>query len=105
VTKDKDIRACASELASRFHPDKIILFGSHAKGTAGPESDADLLVVMDHDERPPVVAARMRAALRTRFPVDIMVRSAAALRARLELSDPFFKDIQDNGLVLHEKAG
>ena len=30
-----------------FRPEKIILFGSHARGTAGPDSDVDLLVVMN----------------------------------------------------------
>lgn len=33
-------------LARRFDPLKIILFGSHARGDAGPYSDVDLLVVM-----------------------------------------------------------
>lgn len=33
-------------LVSRFDPDRIVLFGSHARGAAGPDSDVDLLVVM-----------------------------------------------------------
>lgn len=33
-------------LAKQFQPEKIILFGSHARGTAGPDSDIDLLVIM-----------------------------------------------------------
>ena len=33
-------------LVERFDPDQIILIGSHARGTAGPDSDVDLLVVM-----------------------------------------------------------
>ena len=33
-------------IVGRFDPEKIILFGSHARGTGGPDSDADLLVVM-----------------------------------------------------------
>ena len=33
-------------IVERFHPERIILFGSHACGTAGPHSDVDLLVVM-----------------------------------------------------------
>lgn len=33
-------------IATQFHPDKVILFGSHARGTAGPDSDVDILVVM-----------------------------------------------------------
>ncbi|MBH0185089.1 MAG: nucleotidyltransferase domain-containing protein, partial [Nitrospira sp.] len=33
-------------IVERFHPERVILFGSHARGTAGPQSDVDLLVVM-----------------------------------------------------------
>ena len=33
-------------IVAEFDPDKIILFGSHARGQAGPDSDVDLLVVM-----------------------------------------------------------
>lgn len=45
-----DVEAAIAEMVQRivseFHPEKIILFGSHARGTAGPGSDVDLLVVM-----------------------------------------------------------
>ena len=33
-------------IAERFQPEKVILFGSYARGTAGPDSDVDLLVIM-----------------------------------------------------------
>ena len=38
-------------LVERFDPDQIILFGSYARGSARPDSDMDLLVVMPFDER------------------------------------------------------
>ncbi len=42
----KKIRKMVQRIVEDFDPEKIILFGSHAKGTAGPDSDADFLVVM-----------------------------------------------------------
>ena len=33
-------------IVEKFRPERIILFGSHARGEAGPDSDVDLLVVM-----------------------------------------------------------
>lgn len=36
-------------IVKRFHPEQIILFGSHARGEAGPHSDVDLLIVMDFE--------------------------------------------------------
>ncbi len=36
-------------IVRKFHPRQVILFGSHARGDAGPDSDVDLLVVMDFE--------------------------------------------------------
>lgn len=42
---EKTIREMASVIARKARPAKVILFGSHARGTAGPYSDVDFLVV------------------------------------------------------------
>ncbi len=42
----REIDEMIRRIAGRFDPEKIVLFGSPARGTAGPDSDADLLVVM-----------------------------------------------------------
>src|SRR5262245_60398930 len=41
-----EIAEMVRRIAERFDPDQIILFGSRARGTARPNSDVDLLVVM-----------------------------------------------------------
>ena len=48
VVKDADskINEAVRRIVKRFRPEKIILFGSRARGDAQPDSDADLLVVM-----------------------------------------------------------
>ena len=51
------IRRMVDRIVERFHPEKVILFGSHARGEAGPDSDVDLLVVM------PVRGSRRRKAV------------------------------------------
>lgn len=40
------IREMVRRIVRRFDPDKVILFGSYARGDAGPDSDVDLLIVM-----------------------------------------------------------
>jgi len=42
----KTIDWMVQRIVKEFHPEQVILFGSHARGTAGPDSDVDLLVVM-----------------------------------------------------------
>ena len=42
----RQIQEIVNRIVERFHPEQIILFGSQARGDAGPDSDVDLLVVM-----------------------------------------------------------
>jgi predicted nucleotidyltransferase len=51
------IKKIVERVVSRFSPEKIILFGSYAKGNAGPDSDLDLLIVM------PVIGSRRQKAV------------------------------------------
>jgi predicted nucleotidyltransferase len=61
-------------IVKRFHPEKIILFGSHARGDAGPDSDIDLLVVMPVAGSVWEKALEIKLALPHRFiPVDVIV--------------------------------
>lgn len=47
-----------------FNPRRVILFGSHARGDAGPDSDIDLLVVVDDDT--PADKVTLRAGIEAR---------------------------------------
>ena len=44
--------ALLDRVVNYFHPRRVILFGSHATGQAGPDSDFDLLVILDDDAPP-----------------------------------------------------
>ncbi len=68
------VNKMARRIAARFNPDRIILFGSHARGTAGPDSDVDLLVVMRVEGSKREKQLDVRMALRDiRVPVDVIV--------------------------------
>jgi len=61
-------------IVTKFHPDRIILFGSHARGEAGPDSDVDLLVVMAVVGSVRDKEIEIRQALRdVAVPLDIIV--------------------------------
>ena len=81
-----EIRQLAEELArSAPHPASVTLFGSYARGTAGPSSDIDLIVVEDglHDWATESVRLRRlvrRSPQRLRKPVDLVVMSRADYR-------------------------
>jgi uncharacterized protein len=100
-----DIVAVAREIGSVFGPDRVILFGSHARGRPTRDSDVDLLIVM-RDARRAGEGYKTATAIRTRidipFPADILVRSPAEIRERLRLNDFFVKDILSHGKILYD---
>ncbi|HSS51939.1 MAG TPA: nucleotidyltransferase domain-containing protein, partial [Thermoanaerobaculia bacterium] len=70
----KEIRQMVRRIVSQFHPEKIILFGSHARGDAGPDSDVDLLIVMPYLGSRREKQVEIRLALKSiRIPKDIVV--------------------------------
>src|SRR5438876_8310668 len=68
------IRRFAREVAERFRPEKIILFGSYAYGQPHADSDVDILIVMparnELDQ-----AVRISLAVEHNFPLDLLVRT------------------------------
>lgn len=97
-----EIQVLAEDIARYFHPDRIILFGSHARGTAEPDSDVDLLVVMPHAEHASRKAAEITQRVHPkRFALDLIVRSPETLRERLEMNDWFLRDVMREGRVLY----
>jgi predicted nucleotidyltransferase len=61
-------------IVKKFRPEKIILFGSHARGDAGPDSDVDLLIVLAVEGCVREMRLDIRHALGdVPFPVDIVV--------------------------------
>src|SRR5436309_3837692 len=97
------IRRFARQVAKRFQPDKIILFGSHVYGTPHADSDVDILVVMSarnhHDQ-----AAKIRGAVDAPFPMDLIVRTPQSLAWRLAERESFHTEIMTKGKVLYEKG-
>ena len=96
------IRRFARQVAERFQPDKIILFGSHAYGTPHADSDVDILVVMPCRNQLDQ-AVKISLAIDPPFPLDIIVRKPHNLQWRLEEGESFHTEIVTKGKVLYEK--
>ncbi len=93
-----------AQIVERFHPDKVILFGSHAYGRPHADSDVDLLVVMPARDEVNQ-ALRIRLTLHAPFAMDLIVRTPENLAKRLGWNDWFLREIVEKGLVLHDAAG
>src|SRR3974390_273156 len=100
------IRRLARQIAEKFRPQRIILFGSFAYGEPGPDSDVDILVVM-RAANETTQARRIRKGIDRSyrpFPLDLIVRTPRNLRWRLKEGDWFLREIVEKGKVLYEKA-
>jgi len=99
------IKLLCSEIAREFHPDKIVLFGSHAHGKARPESDVDLLIVMPFEGSPFRQAAVILGHVVQTvgiMPLDLLVRTDQQVKERLQMGDTFMREIIEQGRVMYE---
>lgn len=99
-----EIQQMVRRIINGFHPEKIILFGSHARGEAGPDSDVDLLVVMPFLGSKREKQIEIRLALRgIAVPKDIVVTSPEEFRWRQEIPGTIERPAAREGKVLYAR--
>jgi predicted nucleotidyltransferase len=97
------IRKFARDIAKRFRPEKIILFGSYAYGTPHQDSDVDLLVIMPARNTIDM-AIKIQLDLLPPFPVDLIVRTPKEMTWRLAEHESFLTELVSKGKTLYEKV-
>lgn len=105
MTTDAIIPTMLERIVARFHPRRVMLFGSHARGTATEASDVDILVVFDHvaDERR--MAIDIRRALAD-LPVfkDIVVTSPDEIARRGSATGSVLQPALAEGKILYDRS-
>lgn len=100
----KAIDQVVDQIVEKFKPQKIILFGSYARGNPRPESDVDLLVIMDNRHKKSSPSLEIRRHLGVMFGLDLLVYTSKRLKERLDMGDWFLKDVLKEGKVLYEAS-
>jgi predicted nucleotidyltransferase len=95
---------CAEAL-QRDHPDaRIVLYGSQARGEATPESDVDLLILLDSD-----VSAQERAKIHDQISeiglegdvvISALITSIPRWERPMSKATPLYQAIQDEGILV-----
>jgi predicted nucleotidyltransferase len=99
------IQELARRIVQGFDPERIVLFGSYANGTARPDSDVDLLVVLPFEGKPFWKSLEIANYVNPPFAMDLLARRPDDMARRYALGDPLIKGALDHGKVLYERAG
>ena len=100
---NKHLRTIGKKIKKEYRAERVILFGSYARGDATEDSDVDLLVVARTKERffeRMASVRRLIRDLRDGLPVSPIVLTPGELEKRRQAGDPFVREILDTGVSL-----
>src|SRR5580658_2770727 len=89
-----------------FHPRRVVLFGSRARGGSGLDSDIDLIVILDDDA--PADKLTLRAGWESRRgydrPADIIPVTDAVYRRRAKIAGTLAYEAEIDGVAVYARA-
>ncbi|MEA2740503.1 MAG: uncharacterized protein QOH05_3810 [Acetobacteraceae bacterium] len=89
-----------------FNPRRVIVFGSVARGEAGPDSEIDLLVVVDGDAPPEKVTLRAGYESRKSYhePADVIPVRESIFQRKSRMTGTLSCAATDGGVVVYERS-
>ena len=98
----RGVRQVATQVVSLVRPQRVILFGSAAKGRVGPDSDLDFLVVVPDGQNIRQVTDRLNVGVRGRpMPCDFMVVTPSILQKHRTKTGLIYAAILAQGQVVY----
>lgn len=105
MTAEDYLPVVTERIVERFHPLKVILFGSIARGDARPDSDLDLLVIFPHIENKHRARADIfRALSDIPAPLDVLVTTPDEIERRKDALGSVLRPAIREGRVVYELA-
>jgi len=94
-----------NRVLERYSPEKILLFGSYASDDAGPDSDIDLLIVMDTEGSSRQKANEIDLLMSDRsVPMDFLVLTPEQYERQKNLIGTLVYEAEREGKVIYERA-
>jgi uncharacterized protein len=101
----KQLPEITQRIVEVSNPDKIILFGSYARGNVTEDSDLDLLVIVPKSQHLRKDSIRVRRALRgLLIPVDIIVATSEQIKRLGNVAGLIYQSALNEGTVLYERS-
>jgi predicted nucleotidyltransferase len=99
------IVAMVDRIVAQAHPERVILFGSHATGHARPDSDVDLLIVVPDEADPRAVTVQLyRSLAGMGVPKDLIVVRARDFARWRAVPGTVVSTAQREGRVLYGRS-
>jgi predicted nucleotidyltransferase len=97
-----EIESITAQLIEKYKPEKIILFGSAARGDVAPDSDLDFLIIKnDTPYRGRDRMIEVSRLIDRNLPADFLVYRLDEFEKRLAMGDPFLEMVVSEGKVLY----
>ena len=91
-------------IVANLNPRRIVLFGSHARGTPNVESDIDLFIEMESTETAPERSIRVSRLFGMRpWSMDVVVYTPDEVRRLRGIHGTLLSIIDAEGKVLYER--
>jgi len=103
VDRKERIEQIVSSLGE-YDPERIILFGSHARRDADEYSDLDLVVIKETEERFLDRLKRVYEIMQPDFALDILVYTPQEFADMLEKGNPFLERVLEEGVIIYERC-
>jgi predicted nucleotidyltransferase len=99
---EKQIESIKEQLLEKYKPEKIIIFGSYARGEFNEDSDLDFLIIKkDTPYQGRDRARELRRLIKKNIACDFLVYRPEEFEERLKLGDPFIKSILEEGIIIY----
>ena len=98
------LKNIVDKIINNFNPDKIIIFGSYAYGHPTVDSDMDIMIVMDTDEKPHKRAVSVRKVLKgIGIPKDIIVKTPEEFERFKDIVGTIVYPAAHKGRIIYER--
>lgn len=105
MVSEETLAEITRRLVENFHPKKIILFGSHARGTADDRSDVDLLIVKPLEgKRNSIILEMYRALREIDAAKDILVMTPEEFELERQIPGTISRPASKEGRILYEST-
>ena len=100
---DKEIEGITNQIVNQikpYKPQKVILFGSYARGSANKDSDVDLVLIKNTNDNFQTRLKKVRLLITTTTPVDVFVFTPKEFKEGTK-TNPLLSEIERTGKIIY----